>query len=171
GFVLLGALIERVSGRSYYDYIDEHVFAPAGMRDSGSLPESEEVPRRAVAYTRDGDGGPWRDAAQTLPWRATAAGGGYSTGPDLLRFARALQAGTLLPPARLAEATREHIPRYGLGFAVAMEDGVPVFGHGGGAAGMNAELRVFPTLGVVIVGLGNVEPEAVSRLVGFYPAR
>ncbi len=171
GFVLLGALIERVSGRSYYDYIDEHVFAPAGMRDSGSLPESEEVPRRAVAYTRDGDGGPWRDAAQTLPWRGTAAGGGYSTAPDLLRFARALQAGTLLPPARLADATREHIPRYGLGFAVAMEDGVPVFGHGGGAAGMNAELRVFPTLGVVIVGLGNVDPEAVSRLVDFYQAR
>lgn len=171
GFVLLGALIERVSGQSYYDYIDEHIFAPAGMRDSGSLPENVTVPHRAIAYTRTDDSTPWTNAADTLPWRGTAAGGGYSTAGDLLKFAHALQSGTLLPPALLAEATRQQIPRYGFGFAVAEEEGVPVYGHGGGAQGMNAELRVFPTLGVVIIGLGNVDPEAVSRLVEFYQTR
>ncbi len=172
GFVLLGALIERVSGQSYYDYIDEHVFAPADMHDSGSLPESVPVAGRATGYTRTDDSAPWTDAADTLPWRGSADGGGYSTADDLLKFARALQSGKLLPPALLAEATRQQIPRYGFGFAVAdEEEGVPVYGHGGGAQGMNAELRVFPTLGVVIVGLGNVDPEAVSRLVEFYQTR
>ena len=52
GFVLLGALIEAVSGESYYDYVREHVFRPAGMTATDSLPESEDVPNRAAGYTR-----------------------------------------------------------------------------------------------------------------------
>ncbi len=51
GFVLLGALIEAASGVSYYDYVREHVFRPAGMTSTDSLPESEDVPGRAVGYT------------------------------------------------------------------------------------------------------------------------
>jgi D-alanyl-D-alanine carboxypeptidase len=171
GFVLLGNIIERVSGQSYYDYVDQHVFAPAGMRDSGSMPEDSAVPGLARAYTREDAGASWADAADTLPYRGTAAGGGYSSAGDLLRFARALQSGTLLSPALLAEATREQGPGYGYGFGTREEQGVPAYGHGGGAQGMNGELRIFPTLGVVVIGLGNVDPPAVSRLVEYYQAR
>ena len=81
GFLLLGKIIEQVSGKSYYDYIDAHVFSPAGMRDSGSSPEEVAVPGRAVAYMRQD--GAWTDAADTLPYRGTAAGGGYSTSGEL----------------------------------------------------------------------------------------
>jgi D-alanyl-D-alanine carboxypeptidase len=171
GFVLLGNIIERVGGQSYYDYVKQHVFAPAGMRDSDSLPEESAVPGRARAYTREHAGAPWTDAADTLPYRGTAAGGGYSTAGDLLKFARALQSGKLLSPELLAEATREQGPGYGYGFGAREERGVPVYGHGGGAQGMNGELRIFPTLGVVVIGLGNVDPPAVSRLVEYYQAR
>lgn len=171
GFVLLGAIIERVSGQSYYDYVDRHVFAPAGMGDSGSLPEDVTVQGRVRAYTREDRSAPWTDADDTLPYRGTAAGGGYSTAGDLLRFAGALRSGKLLSPALLAEATRKHSPWYGYGFSVAEDQGVPVYGHGGGAPGMNGELRIFPTLGVVVIGLGNVDPPAVSRLVDYYQAR
>lgn len=171
GFLLLGAIVEQVSGQSYYDYVDEHLFAPAGMRDSGSLPEDVAVPRRAQAYTRAGATAPWTSAADTLPYRGTSAGGGYSTAGDLLKFAQALQAGTLLSPALLAEATRKQSPWYGYGFVVAEEQGVAWYGHGGGAQGMNAELRIFPTLGIVLVGLSNLDPPAASRLVEFYKTR
>ena len=132
GFVLLGDIIEHASGQSYYDYVDEHVFAPAGMHDSGSLPEDVAVPGRAHAYTRK-DEGAWTDAADTLPYRGTSAGGGYSTAGDLLKFARALQAGKLLSRALLAEATRKQTPWYGYGFMVGEQEGMPAFGHGGGA--------------------------------------
>lgn len=169
GFLLLGAIIERVSGQSYYDYVDEHVFAPAGMRDSGSLPEDVAVPGRAVAYTRKD--GAWRDAADTLPYRGTAAGGGYSTAGDLLKFARALLAGKLLSPELLAEATRNQTPWYGYGFMAREQEGVRMFGHAGGAPGMNGDLRVYPDLGVVVVGLANVDPPAADRLVGYYLLR
>jgi CubicO group peptidase (beta-lactamase class C family) len=92
---------------SYYDYVDEHVFRPAGMTSTGALPESVNVPKRAVGYMRSSpSGGAWVPNTDTLPWRGTAAGGGYSTVGDLLRFAQALRSGRLISEATLAEATR-----------------------------------------------------------------
>ena len=169
GFLLLGKIIEQVSGKSYYDYIDAHVFSPAGMRDSGSSPEEVAVPGRAVAYMRQD--GAWTDAADTLPYRGTAAGGGYSTAGDLLKFARALLEGKLLSPELLAEATRNQTPWYGYGFMAREQEGVRMFGHAGGAPGMNGDLRIYPDLGVVVVGLANVDPPAADRLVGYYLLR
>jgi CubicO group peptidase (beta-lactamase class C family) len=169
GFVLLGDIIEHVSGRSYYDYVDAHVFAPAGMHDTGSLPEDVAVPNRAHAYTRKD--GRWVDAADTLPYRGTAAGGGYGTAGDLLKFARALLSGKLLPPALLAEATRQQTPWYGYGFMVGERQGVRGFGHGGGAEGMNGALEVFPAQDQVVIGLANIDPPEVERLADYYTAR
>lgn len=169
GFLLLGAIIERASGQSYYDYIDTHVFAPAGMQRSGSLPEDVDVPGRATGYMRKD--GAWVDAADTLPYRGTAAGGGYTTAGDLLKFARALLAGALLPPELLAEATRNQTPWYGYGFMSRVQDGVRMFGHGGGAPGMNGDLRVYPDHGIVVVGLANVDPPAANRLIDYYLLR
>ncbi|MFT3897759.1 MAG: serine hydrolase domain-containing protein [Thermomonas sp.] len=169
GFLLLGDIIEHVSGHSYYDYVDQHVFAPAGMHDTGSLPEDVAVPDRAHAYTQKD--GRWIDAADTLPYRGTAAGGGYSTAGDLLKFARALRSGKLLPPALLAEATRKQTPWYGYGFMVGEHEGVPGFGHGGGAEGMNGALEIFPAQDEIFVGLANVDPPEVERLVDYYMAR
>ena len=169
GYVLLGAIIERASGLAYEDYVARHVFAPAGMHDTGALPEDVDVPGRARAYTRKD--GAWVDAADTLPYRGTAAGGGYSTAADLLRFARALRAGILLSPASLAEATRRQTPWYGYGFMVGQRHGVAGFGHGGGAEGMNASLGIFPAQDTVVIGLSNLDPPAVERLVDYYTAR
>ena len=85
GMVLLGAIIERVSGLSYFDYVRTNVFEPAGMKSTGSLPETETVPNRATGYMRSNDA--WVPNTDTLPWSGTAAGGGYSTVGDFFRFA------------------------------------------------------------------------------------
>ena len=94
GFILLGAVIEKVSGESYYDYVRKHVYAPAGMTSTGSEPESAAVPDRSIGYT-DEDG-KLKPNTDTLPYRGMSAGGGYSTVEDLLRFANALQQHKLL---------------------------------------------------------------------------
>jgi D-alanyl-D-alanine carboxypeptidase len=171
GFVLLGALIEHVSGMSYYDYVDDHVFHPAGMRSTDSLPESVNVPRRAVGYMRTSPGGGWVPNTDTLPWRGTAAGGGYSTVGDLLRFAQALRSGRLISEATLAEAIRPHQQQYGYGFDVQGQGPLRSYGHGGGAPGQNGELRIFPQLGYVVVSLSNLDPPAASELVEFFTHR
>jgi CubicO group peptidase (beta-lactamase class C family) len=172
GFLLLGALIERASGGSYYDYVDNHVFRPAGMTSTGSLPESTDVPNRAVGYMRASPaGGAWMPNTDTLPWRGTAAGGGYSTVGDLLRFARALGSGRLISKATLAQATHPHQQQYGYGFDVQGQGRLGSYGHGGGAPGMNGELRVFPELGYVVVSLSNLDPPAASELLEFFALR
>jgi CubicO group peptidase (beta-lactamase class C family) len=171
GYVLLGALIEAVSGQSYYDYVHENVYRPAGMTATGSLPESEQLPKRAVGYMKPFGAGQWLPNTDTLPWRGTAAGGGYSTVGDLMRFARALESGKLISAKTLAEATRPREQGYGYGFAMQGEGRWRSYGHGGGAAGMNGELLVFPELGYVVVALSNLDPPAASDLVDFFELR
>lgn len=169
GYVLLGALIEKVSGMSYYQYVRSMVFQPAGMESTDSLPEADEVPNRAIGYMRRD--GAWVSNADTLPWRGTAAGGGYSTVGDLLRFAQALESGMLISKTMLAEATRPQAQQYGYGFEVWEEGPLQSYGHAGGAPGMNGDLRVFPQLGYVIVGLSNLDPPAAQRLVEYFALR
>lgn len=171
GYILLGTVIERVSGEDYYAYIDKHIFSPAGMTDTGALPESVTVPRRVNGYTaKDGK---WVPDTAFLPWRGTPAGGGYSTARDLLRFAEALQAGKLLPPKQLAEATRpQNIGHwYGYGFETHGKGLARYYSHSGGTYGSNAEFRVYPEIGVVAIALCNIDPNAGTNLVDWYTAR
>ena len=169
GFVLLGALIEAVSGVPYYDYVRERVFRPAGMTFTDSLPESQEVPDRAVGYT--GTRGARTPNSDWLPWRGTAAGGGYSTVGDLLRFAQALSSGALISKTTLAKATSPQRQGYGYGFIVGGRGTSQHYGHSGGAPGMNGELRVFPKLGYVVVSLSNLDPPAASQLISDFVDR
>ena len=127
------------------------------------------MPGRSTGYMRQG--GQWVDNAPTLPWRGTAAGGGYSTVGDLYRFATALQSGALLSDSLLTEATRQQAGGYGYGLGLDGEGALRSFGHGGGAPGMNGDLRIYPELGYVIVALGNVDPPAASRLVQHFTSR
>jgi CubicO group peptidase (beta-lactamase class C family) len=169
GYVLLGAILEHVTGMSYYDVVRQQIFARAGMTATDSLPETEVVPLRAVGYTRRHNA--WVPNTDWLPWRGTAAGGGYSTAGDLLRFAHALEAGTLLSRQMLAEATRPHLEGYGYGFGMRGDRDARRYGHSGGAPGMNAELRIYPGLGSVVVALANLDPFAASRPVEFFTLR
>lgn len=173
GYVLLGAIIERASGQSYYDYLHDHVYVPAGMRATGSEPEEQDVPRRAVGYMRRG--GAWQPNADTLPYRGTAAGGGYTTVEDLVRFATALQTFTLLDAAHTELLTRGKVEGgpggYAYGFGDVDAGGVRWIGHNGGAPGMNGDLRIFPDSGYAIAVLANQDPPAADRISEFVTNR
>jgi D-alanyl-D-alanine carboxypeptidase len=177
GFILLGAVIEKVSGVSYYDYVRKHIFEPAGMHATDSLPETDKVNLRSVGYMRKGKS--LMPNSDTLPWRGTSAGGGYSTVGDLFRFAQALSAGKLLKPELFAEMTskqaagRNMPPDAGYGFGMMVSEGPEGkrYGHGGGAPGMNGELRVFPRTSTVVVVLANLDPPVASELADFFEAR
>jgi len=175
GFVLLGAIVERASGRDYYAYVEQHVFKPAGMTHTASLPEDAVVPGRATGYMH-GDNDQWTPNTDTLPWRGSPAGGGYSTAGDLLKFAEALKAGKLLKPGTLAMATAAQSKMgpnngYGFGFHAADDSAFGFYGHNGGAPGMNGDLRVYPKTGYVIVALSNLDPPAASGMADFAELR
>jgi CubicO group peptidase (beta-lactamase class C family) len=172
GFLLLGRVIEVVSGQSYYDYVREHVYKAAGMSSTDSLPESQPVPGRSVGYTKEG--GALHPNTATLPPRGTSAGGGYSTVGDLLRFANALTGHKLLNAKSTELATTGKVAsmgegKYAYGFGDTTTGGVRWFGHGGGAPGMNGDLRIYPESGYTIAVLANLDPPAateISRFIG-----
>lgn len=148
GYVVLGAVIERLSGMSYYDYVRKNIFEPAGMTSTDFYARDSLPPNTAVGYTRGGPGtpesAPLRRNTDLLPGRGSAAGGGYSTAEDLLRFAHAVRDGKIrgAPPA-------------GMGIA-------------GGAPGINALLETAIGDGYDLVVLANLDPpvaEAVGRQV------
>jgi CubicO group peptidase (beta-lactamase class C family) len=170
GFILLGRLIEIVAGTDYDSYVQKQIYGPAGMTHTSSRPQADQAPARAVGYMQRHmqTAGGLQPNTGTLPWSGTSAGGGYSTTGDLLRFANALQAGKLLDPELLKEATSDQShANYGFGFS-AFKDGS--YGHGGGAPGVNGELRIFPT-GYVVVVLENLDPPAATVMENFIEAR
>jgi D-alanyl-D-alanine carboxypeptidase len=171
GYVLLGAVIERVSGMSYYDYVEQKVYRPAGMKDTGSLPEEVEVRGRAKGYMWRS--GAWQPNTDTLPYRGMAAGGGYSTAHDLLAFAQALDAGKLVSKAMLDQATEAGGAGdgFGLGFMRDGEGPSRMYGHNGGAPGMNGALWIYPNAGYVVIGLSNLDPDAATRAMIFFTRR
>jgi CubicO group peptidase (beta-lactamase class C family) len=98
GYVLLGEVVGKASGEDYYDYVRRHVFEPAGMKGTDSYAADDPTPDVAMGYYREGDG-PLRENVFTRPARGSAAGGGYSTADDLLRFEQALRGAKLAGPA------------------------------------------------------------------------
>lgn len=169
GYILLGRLIEVISGLSYYDYVERMIFTPAGMGATGSLPESQHVPQRSVGYTWEG--GKLVSNENVLPFRGTSAGGGYSTVGDFLKLAEALKAGKLISKTMLAEATLPHYESYGYGFGIAGQGKLLNYGHGGGFPGMNAGVRIFPNSGYVLVSLSNFDTPIAEQLLNYFEAR
>jgi CubicO group peptidase (beta-lactamase class C family) len=174
GFLLLGLVIEKASGEDYYDYVRDHVYKPAGMKSTDSLAEDQVVPDRSVGYTKEG-GEAWHPNTDTLPFRGTSAGGGYSTVEDLLRFANALNGHKLLNEHYTDLLTTGKVDagggKYAYGFSDHVADGVRWFGHGGGAPGMNGDLKIFPQSGYVIAVLANMDPPAAGRISEFITQR
>ena len=175
GFLLLGVIVEKVSGQSYCDYVRDHIFQPAGMIATASEPEDQVVADRSVGYMRS-DGAGWQRNIDTLPYRGTSAGGGYSTVEDLLKFATALQTNKLLKPQYTEMLTTGKVEtpnggKYAYGFQDATVNGTRCFGHGGGAPGMNGELKICPEPGYVVAVLANLDPPAASRVANFITNR
>jgi CubicO group peptidase (beta-lactamase class C family) len=143
GYVVLGLLVERLSGENYYDYVRQHIYEPAGMSRTAAWPVDSLAPNTALGYTTDGDTGAttaWRPNSDILPGRGSSAGGGYSTAHDLLRFLEALRAGRI--PAG---------PPSGLGIA-------------GGAPGLNAVVEGDLPGGYDLIVLANLDPPAAERI-------
>jgi CubicO group peptidase (beta-lactamase class C family) len=176
GMILAGVVVERVSGQSYYDYVAEHVYKPAGMTLTGSEPESQAVPGRSIGYMKPQGANGWTPNTDTLPYRGTSAGGGYSTVGDLVKFADALMSHKLLN----AEYTDLLITgkvdtggggKYAYGFEDGRKNGVGAVGHGGGAPGMNGDLRIYPHSGYVVAVLANLDPPAAQQVSAFLDSR
>lgn len=170
GYILLGRILEVVSGEDYYELVRGKVFTPAGMTATDSLPESVDVPGRATGYTRLRDG--WGPSSETLPYRGTPAGGGYSTVGDLDRFATALMSCRLLDAHHTELLTTGKVDtgegtRYAYGFMEEIDRGLRRIGHTGGAPGMAALFFVYPDAQWRVAVLSNRDAPAAKIVLAF----
>ena len=165
GYILLGHLIETVTGETYEAHLQRTVFAPLGMHDTGSFPLDQVIAGRVSGHARSQEQpGLWLNNAYVNVFCGTAAGGGYSTVDDLFKFGRALASGKLLEPALMKQYTTGVHPyskgRYALGLSEETIRGNRVIGHSGGHIGIAGELLVLPGSDQVVVILTNGDVDA-----------
>ena len=137
GYVILGMLVERLSGMDYYRYVQERIYTPAGMRRTGHWAVDSLPPNTAIGYTSE-EGTLERNTA-FLPGRGSAAGGGYTTADDLMRLLTALR------QKKIASAPGSA--------AIA-----------GGAGGLNGVVEGGMPGGYDLIVLANLDPPAAERV-------
>lgn len=154
GYVLLGYLIEKISGQTYAQFVQENIFTPLQMKDSGYDSNSAIIMHRASGYTNGRQG--IENAGyinMTVPF---AAGSLYSTVEDLARWEQGLFGGKVVSAASLEKMTTPFKSNYAFGLAVSTVNGKKVIEHGGGIEGFNTHLAYYPDDKLIVVVLANL---------------
>ena len=170
-FLLLGAIIERRTGRAFTSVVEDQILRPLGLSSTRYTVDPSRMP--ALGYTRSPSAG---GGAQSAPWIpawdpprpgdefvvGNPMGGGYSTVDDLARFADAVMTNTLLKPETTARVLAGYFDadyggRDGYGFETRVVNGVKTAGHRGSLAGSSNQVEFYPGLGYVLVVLGNTD--------------
>jgi len=165
GFVLLGAILERVTGKPYEAVFLEQIFGPAGMEATSQAFASSRP--TAIPYT----GAAMTGRKALAPYAGLPAGGGYSTAQDLQAFVVALRSGALVSASTLAAMTAPRVvagtSHWGLGFAVRTRNGETYYGHGGSAPGVNGDLAIYRDhVAVVLCNRGHPAAVNAAEFIG-----
>ena len=168
GYFLLGAIIERVTGKPYEQVLKENIFDPLGMKNTGYDHHATIIPKRASGYSKTPDG--YINAVyldMSIPY---AAGSLYSTVEDLYLWDQALYTDKLLSAQSKALMYKPFLENYAYGWAVTNasfkqnDQPVQVITHDGGINGFTTTIIRFPTEKNLIVMLDNTGSGYLNRL-------
>lgn len=168
GYVLLGYLIEKISGRSYGQFVRDNIFDPLGMKDTGYDSFTTIIPHRASGYMPGPTG--MQNASYVDMSIPLSAGALYSTTHDLLKWEQGLFGGKLLNAVELKKMTTPFKQDYACGLIVTKgAGGHQMITHGGGIEGFNTSLAYFPDNKLTVVALGNLNgaaPDEIAAMLG-----
>ncbi|WP_222539392.1 serine hydrolase domain-containing protein [Pedobacter polysacchareus] len=157
GMLLLGVIIEKISGQNYFDYVDKNIYALAGMTNSNPKLEKGLSGNQALGYIPKTDGG-YDSNLNSAFTRPSPAGGGYSTTADLHKFGTALLSGKLLTNSSRQKMFKDELGmHYGYGFQIWDTSQEQVVGHSGGAPGVSAVAYLFPETRYMVIILSNYD--------------
>lgn len=162
GYVLLGLLIEKLSGMSYAEFVRQRIFQPLGMNDTGYDSDTAIIARRAAGYERRG--GELRNAQfldMSLPH---AAGALYSTCLDLLKWDAALRGQKLLNADHYRRYFTPDKNDYAYGWIIKESNGAVWQSHGGGINGFSTMIIRVPSKELLVVALANTMPSQAGKL-------
>jgi len=173
GYILLGHIIERVSSQSYEDFLQEYIFTPLDMMNTGYDHNQDDL---ATGYKSIFNKADFVD--MSIPY---AAGSLYSTVEDLYRWDQALYTKQLLQQDYVDQVFAAHVAipnldgmAYGYGWMVGLEDGRQIITHGGGIEGFVTNIARYPQDKTVIIILSNqeytsmgiIQPELAKKVFG-----
>jgi CubicO group peptidase (beta-lactamase class C family) len=162
GYLVLGYVIERVTGGSYEKFVTDNIFTPLGMKDSGYDSNTAVIPRRAAGYAPSANGPV--NAGFVHMSIPHAAGALYSTTEDLLRWEQGLFGGKVISAASLAKMTTPFKSDYAFGVVVQTASGRKVIQHGGGIEGFNTFLAYYPDTRTTVAVLANINGPAPNQI-------
>lgn len=166
GYVLLGQVVEHIAGMSLPEYMAEHLFRAADMRDSGYFATDQLPARTAYGYVDDPQGPGWRTNFFAIPIIGGGDGGAYVTAPDVIAFWRALLNHTLMPaPLTQAMLTPHAVTEEGMSYGYGLwmkqlPDGTQRYSMIGGDPGVSFRGVCYPDRDLQIVAIGNVSSGA-----------
>jgi CubicO group peptidase (beta-lactamase class C family) len=167
GYVLLGYLIEKISGQTYADFVQQNIFTPLGMSDTGVDSNAAILPKRAQGYAPSPKGVVHAGyISMTIP---LSAGALYSTTGDLLKWEQALFGGKVLKPESLVKMTTPFKNDYGFGVSIRTANSHKVITHNGGIEGFNTSLNFYPDEKLTVIVLGNLTtgtPDQIANYLG-----
>jgi CubicO group peptidase (beta-lactamase class C family) len=172
GYLLLGFIIEKVSGKSYGDYLRDTFFKPLEMHDTGVHSSTAIIEHEATGYSYETG-----KATKALNWDMSRAGGAgalYSTVEDLLRWNEGIFAGKVLSEESLKAAFtpvkltsgEDPMMSYGYGWMTGERRGLKTIFHGGGLHGWMSLLTRFVDQNVTVVVLHNASPPVTGLAPG-----
>jgi CubicO group peptidase (beta-lactamase class C family) len=162
GYMVLGYLIETISGQTYEQFVQQNIFKPLGMNDSGMFSNDTVIPRRATGYW-PGDNG--IENADRPDWRiGFSAGSLYSTTQDLLRWEEGLFGGKLLTPASLHKMTTPFKSDYACGLHVNRVGGHLMIEHDGNNIGYNSDMAYYPEERIAVIVLANLNGTVTGEM-------
>ncbi|MRN53505.1 serine hydrolase domain-containing protein [Paenibacillus monticola] len=160
GYILLGLLVEELSGLEFADYVEQHIFRACGMERSGYFVMDALPTNTALGYI-DESNGIWRTNIYSLPVKGGADGGAFVTAPEMLLLWQCLLNHTLLSPELTTLLLTPHIHEgaeeyYGYGVWITMQNGELFKFHLMGAdPGVSFRSAVYPACGVTVIILCN----------------
>lgn len=178
GFNILGLIIEKLSGKNYFEYVKENIFTPLKMINTGFYFIDDPIVNRATGYTKIGVMSrkiretDWKINTRIARLKGCAAGGGYSTLDDLFKFGKSLFYGTILNQRILNEMISAKVKKsekmdrsyYGYGFGITEYNNFIRIGHNGGSPGVNAYFAIFKPFGYIFIVLSNFDPYSAERI-------
>ncbi len=155
GYVVLGMVIEKVSGQPYAQFLQANIFTPLGMKDSGYEDQAAILPLRARGYQRTKEG--VLENADFLDMSTPfSAGALYSTTHDLLTWEKALFGGKVVSRDSFAKMTTPFKGNYGFGLVIVDTGGHHQVWHNGGINGFSTVMANYPNDHLTIIVLDNI---------------
>ena len=162
GYILLGYIVEKVSGEPYADYVRHHIFDPLGMKSSGYDVSKIIIPKRAAGYSRDH--GEYINTPYLSMTEPFSAGSLYSTVGDMLIWDQALYAAKPLSPASLKAMFTDYGHGYGFGWFVDHQFGHEHISHGGGINGFVSRFDRYVNDKLTIIVFSNEDSAPVGTI-------